>query len=136
MLFSLFSLLGISNTPRGGPDYIPLADTRNGTTRKSRWRHHFTHPNGNPTPVAYVLAVLAGIFVCLVLLSFRHRPEYHDSTDISSIFTSPNIVLSDSDNLSLNQLRDIVARSKGYWARDYSLNLGWNNVSIPAPDVG
>jgi hypothetical protein len=35
-----------------------------------------------------------------------------------------------SDVLSLEQLRDIVATTRGFFARDYSLNLGWNNVSI------
>lgn len=133
MSFSLFSLLPRSITSRGnGPDYIPLADTRSGVTRKSRWRHHFANgTNATPTPVAFAFAILAGIFICIILLSFYRRPEYDGSlhpTNVSSIFTSPNTVLSDSDNLSL-ELGDIVARSKGYWARDYSLNLGWNNVS-------
>lgn len=32
------------------------------------------------------------------------------------------------DNWSLDELREMVSRTKGYYARDYSLNLGWNNM--------
>jgi hypothetical protein len=35
----------------------------------------------------------------------------------------------DDDHLDLEELRDLVAQTKGYFARDYSLGLGWNNVS-------
>ena len=35
-----------------------------------------------------------------------------------------------SDALSLEQIRDIVAPTRGFLSRDYSLYLGWNNVSI------
>ena len=35
-----------------------------------------------------------------------------------------------SDVLSLEQIRDIVATTRGFFSRDYSLNLGWNNVSL------
>ena len=34
--------------------------------------------------------------------------------------------------LSLEQIRDIVAPTRGFFSRDYSLWLGWNNVSIQA----
>jgi len=37
---------------------------------------------------------------------------------------------SPSDVLSLEQIRDIVATTQGFLSRDYSLNLGWNNVSL------
>jgi hypothetical protein len=37
---------------------------------------------------------------------------------------------SDSDVLSLEQIRDIVVPTRGFFSRDYSLYLGWNNVSI------
>jgi len=32
--------------------------------------------------------------------------------------------------LDLGQIRDIVVRTRGFYSRDYSLNLGWNNVSF------
>jgi len=34
------------------------------------------------------------------------------------------------DVLTLEQIRDIVASTRGFFSRDYSLGLGWNNVSI------
>jgi len=34
------------------------------------------------------------------------------------------------DDLSLEQIRDIVAPTRGFFARDYGLHLGWNNVSV------
>ena|ERR1700761_1775203 len=33
-----------------------------------------------------------------------------------------------SDVLTLEQIRDIVAPTRGFFSRDYSLGLGWNNV--------
>jgi hypothetical protein len=35
-----------------------------------------------------------------------------------------------SAELTLEQIRDIVAHTRGFFSRDYSLHLGWNNVSI------
>ena len=37
---------------------------------------------------------------------------------------------SESKDLTLEQIRDIVARTRGFFSRDYSLGLGWNNVSV------
>lgn len=37
-----------------------------------------------------------------------------------------------SDVLTLEQIRDMVAPTRGFFSRDYSLGLGWNNVSICA----
>ena len=33
-----------------------------------------------------------------------------------------------SEELDLEALRAIVSRTRGYYARDYSMTLGWNNV--------
>ena len=50
----------------------------------------------------------------------------HAFSSASSDEASP----SPSDALSLEQIRDIVAPTRGFLSRDYSLYLGWNNVSI------
>lgn len=34
-----------------------------------------------------------------------------------------------SDDLHLKALRSMVVGTRGYYARDYSMGLGWNNVS-------
>jgi hypothetical protein len=44
--------------------------------------------------------------------------------------TSDEAPSSLSDVLSLEQIRDIVAPTRGFLSRDYSLHLGWNNVSV------
>ncbi len=35
-----------------------------------------------------------------------------------------------AEGLPLERIRDIVAPTRGFFSRDYSLYLGWNNVSI------
>jgi hypothetical protein len=35
-----------------------------------------------------------------------------------------------SDVLTVEQIRDVVAPTRGFFARDYSPGLGWNNVSM------
>ena len=35
-----------------------------------------------------------------------------------------------SNVLTVEQIRDIVAPTRGFFTRDYSLGLGWNNVSV------
>jgi hypothetical protein len=35
----------------------------------------------------------------------------------------------EAEALTLEQIRDIVGRTRGFFSRDYSLGLGWNNVS-------
>ena len=37
-----------------------------------------------------------------------------------------------SDVPTLEEIRDIVAPTRGFFSRDFSLHLGWNNVSIRA----
>lgn len=36
---------------------------------------------------------------------------------------------------TINQLREMVGHTKGYYGRDYTLALGWNNVSFASLDV-
>jgi hypothetical protein len=51
----------------------------------------------------------------------NHAPSSHTSEETPSF---------PSDVLSFEQIRDIVATTRGFFTRDYSLNLGWNNVSM------
>ena len=55
------------------------------------------------------------------------------STPTNHASSSPTVwgnTSSLSDVLSIEQIRDIAATTRGFFTRDYSLNLGWNNVSI------
>jgi hypothetical protein len=40
-----------------------------------------------------------------------------------------------SDVLTVEQIRDIVAPTRGFFTRDYSLGLGWNNVSVSGAPI-
>jgi len=54
-------------------------------------------------------------------------PTPPTSTETTSPWTS-----SSSDVLTLEQIRDLVAPTRGFFTRDYSLGLGWNNVRVYA----
>lgn len=92
-----------------------------------------------------VTVILAGIFLTCVLSIFgglplgtllsvlpfgRARPPPRIWVD-SSVFlpppTSPELEHEDG-YLQLEELRNLVSQTKGFFARDYSLYLGWNNV--------
>ena len=62
-----------------------------------------------------------------VFLSATHAHPSPTSTDIPPELPSPPLT---SAELTLEQVRDIVASTRGFFSRDYSLHLGWNNVSI------
>jgi len=49
-----------------------------------------------------------------------HTTAHHNSTAEDEL---------DEEVWTLDQLREMVSKTKGYYARDYSLGLGWNNVS-------
>jgi hypothetical protein len=79
---------------------------------------------------------LAGLVFYMTFLS-PHGPlllrssEWSISTNHAfSSSTSDEATSSLSDVLSLEQIRDIVGPTRGFLSRDYSLYLGWNNVSV------
>ncbi len=69
---------------------------------------------------------LVGFIFYMTFLS-AHGPLFLGP---SGWYTPTNHVASSltSDVFSLEQIRDIIAPTRGFYARDYSLNLGWNNV--------
>jgi hypothetical protein len=130
-------------------DYIPLGDMR--SRKVSQWSVPRLTRKGAPTFVTVALAALVGLLVGYSLSSFTSRQDYGhilpppapNPPPAASILHPPPLAPpittpvidthpDDSDYLDLDALRQMVARSKGYWARDYSLHLGWNNVSISA----
>jgi hypothetical protein len=69
-----------------------------------------------------------------LLLSSSKRPT--PTNHASSSHTSDEAPSLRSDVLSLEQVRDIVATTRGFFSRDYSLYLGWNNVSFRGNPIG
>ena len=65
-------------------------------------------------------------------------PHLHSTTSTPANHTSSSPTSDEPDEarppfpdvLSLEQIRDIVGTTRGFFARYYSLDLGWNNVSI------
>jgi hypothetical protein len=64
-----------------------------------------------------------------VSLSTSSKPVFPTptSTEEPPRLPSPSLA---ADELTLEQIRDIVTPTRGFYSRDYSLHLGWNNVSI------
>ena len=57
---------------------------------------------------------------------------------VDEAYTRPGLgqyVAPYEDRWSLGALRDMVSRTKGYYARDYSIWLGWNNVRAQPPTL-
>ena len=76
--------------------------------------------------------LLVGLIFYMTFLS-PHGPLFLSSSEWSippiHAFSSPTAPYLPSDALSLEQIREIVAHTRGFLSRDYSLYLGWNNVS-------
>jgi hypothetical protein len=85
--------------------------------------------------------LLVGLFFYMTFLS-PHGPlllNYLEwSIPANHTFSSPmsaEAPSSPSDTRSLEQIRDVVATTRGFLSRDYSLYLGWNNVSIRGSSI-
>jgi hypothetical protein len=87
------------------------------------------HPLGNYSFTSMLLGVLIGTLIGFSITSSASLVTLEPLL-IPAIwrnYVSPTKT-SISEDPSLETLRDMAARTRGYWARDYSLQLGWNNV--------
>jgi hypothetical protein len=100
-------------------------------------RNGFSHSFNSIPAIGISLGsfLLVGLIIYITFLS-PHGPlllsysEPIPTNHASSSPTSDEAPSSPSDVLSLERIRDIVAPTRGFFSRDYSLYLGWNNVSI------
>ncbi|KAF8329077.1 uncharacterized protein EI90DRAFT_2924656 [Cantharellus anzutake] len=91
------------------------------------------------------LAVVTGIAFNLLAFgldprSFIHRervqaPPPNDTTSVISSSPHPYVrpgigqyIVPGEDTCTLEGIREMVSKTKGYYARDYPLGLGWNNM--------
>ncbi|KAF7984551.1 hypothetical protein HWV62_13747 [Athelia sp. TMB] len=128
---------------RGGPAYLPV-NNRSGPPRDSKVHIPYLVRNGSPTFLSLILAALLGALVGYNLLS-RGPPDYYNpfsgSTELSDNPLDTGVLSpwpyippprpasdQDKDHLTLEELREIAAQTKGFWVRDWSLHLGWNNM--------
>lgn len=83
--------------------------------------------------IALVSGLLGGFVLSTSSLRLDLCPMPLDALNgISDTFHPPThdsvIPSLQSEELDLEALRAIVSRTRGYYARDYSMTLGWNNV--------
>ena len=95
--------------------------------RISRRHNGFFHSFNNipGLGIFFCSFFLLGLIFYMAYLSPHGSLLLSPSTHTTHLSSSPL-----SDVLSLEQIREIVATTRGFFTRDYSLNLGWNNVSI------
>ena len=123
------------------PDLLPLLPSESHAARRPRRWWSFLRSNG-ALKIGFFSTqfFLTGLIIYLTFFSPHapswRFPDWHlpsrfdpDSVpdDPSSTSRSSSPV---SDVLTLEQIRDIVAPTRGFFSRDYSMHLGWNNVSV------
>ncbi|KAG8728511.1 hypothetical protein FRC12_021676, partial [Ceratobasidium sp. 428] len=110
------------------PAYTLLPSSNGGEGEKGRKRRWFglvLNIPLNSRVKLYILAVLAGVLLQLSLL--LAYPRVFGRTACLEVDELQNAG-DEGEEWSLNRARKMVSHTKGYYARDYSLNLGWNNV--------
>ncbi|KAH8991851.1 hypothetical protein EDB86DRAFT_2806423 [Lactarius hatsudake] len=126
-------------------DLLPLLPSESHTARRlHRWRLFL--PSNGALKIGFFSTafILIGIIVYVAFFppydpSWRF-PDWHlpsrfgpDSLELAGPngplhAPSPSPPSPVSDALTLEQIRDIVAPTRGFFSRDYSLHLGWNNM--------
>jgi hypothetical protein len=135
------------------PDLLPLSPSHGWRTAvKPRLCRAFLRSNGS-LKIRLLSTAFTGLIVYLAFHPphdpLRRLPNWQplshydlDSLELagpsflptpapkSTILAPPLPSSPESDVLSPEQIRDIVAPTRGFFSRDYSLGLGWNNVSV------
>ncbi|KAF7981557.1 hypothetical protein HWV62_33165 [Athelia sp. TMB] len=109
-----------------------------------RWNIPGLVHNGTPTLLSLVIAVFVGSLLGLSFSGPTHSRHSHHDKWFPGDFESDELYSQagappprppshigaaiDASEESLAKLRAMVAQTRGYWARDYSLTLGWNNM--------
>ena len=140
VLFSLLLCCHPSPTPYMSPCPLPQwhPPTQPLHGRISCRRNGFSHPLKIIPGIGISLGcfLLVGLIFYLTFFS-PHGPLLLSSSKwsiptyhASSSPTSDEPPSSLPEVLSLEQIRDVVDTTRGFFSKDYSLYLGWNNVSV------
>lgn len=143
---SRFSIMNLTRTMKR-EDYLPISHPPLKALRRAINK-------SRPSSLSLILlALLAGTFIgsSISLLNFYSDkiialhgidalgPDENGSMPVFSSVRNTSLIVADTQATSyvtpepeltgLELLKDMVLQTKGYWTRDYSLHLGWNNVS-------
>lgn len=126
--------------------YLPVSSSPDSRLpSRAQWTMFRLARNGPASLALLAIALLSGLLGGYMLASPPHNAElctfpfdtqnghvYPESSPLQYTSRPAEGSLLASDDLDLEALRSIVAGTRGYYARDYSMGLGWNNVSHSA----
>ncbi|KAH9032232.1 hypothetical protein EDB85DRAFT_1890725 [Lactarius pseudohatsudake] len=90
----------------------------------------FLHSNGALKTGFFSTGFILTGLIAYRAFFFPHAPSRFGPDSVPDDPSSPSQSSPIFDVLTLEQIRDIVAPTRGFFPRDYSLNLGWNNVNM------
>lgn len=113
---------------------MPLSNSPE-TTRPQRSLLSFLRMSRNgPSSTLLAFTLIVGLLGGFILSSGQRRSDFcplplsePPQTPHVPVYHSNDPLLV-SDELDLESLQAIVSRTRGYYARDYSMTLGWNNM--------
>ncbi|KAH8991460.1 hypothetical protein EDB86DRAFT_1605981 [Lactarius hatsudake] len=97
------------------------------SSSRIRWRL-FLHSNCALKTRFFSAAFMLTGLIAYGAFFFPHTPSRLGLDSVLDDLSSPSQSSPIFDVLTLEQIRDIVAPTRGFFSRDYSLNLGWNNM--------
>lgn len=129
--------------------YLPVSSSPDSrSSSRSQWLMLRFARNGPVSFALLAIALVTGLLGGYILTSPAHKtalctspfdtpgiPFEHETTSFPNTaqpHQSHEGSLLVSDDLDLEALRSIVTSTRGYYARDYSMGLGWNNVRYSA----
>jgi len=74
--------------------------------------------------------ILGTAVIAVLFLLFRPHKPFRPFFGPHPPFERFELWSAQSWKLSLPELQDLVAGTKGYYVRDWSVGLGWNNVRL------
>ena len=126
--------------------YLPVSSPPDSQLSKSKRMLRFTR-NGPHSFALVAIALVTGMLGGYILTNPAHKTELcafpfdTPNTPVDHVYSettsSPNTTHSHrptdgsllvSDDLDLEALHSMVIGTRGFYARDYSMSLGWNNV--------
>lgn len=123
--------------------YLPVANSQE-PQRSYRPSSVLRFTRNGPSVALLAIALVSGLLGGFILSTSSRRLDFcpmpldspNGTPDTSHAPThSPTIPSSQSEEIGLEALQAIVSKTRGYYARDYSMTLGWNNVGFTSASL-